>query len=44
VVLAKNLVGKQLRDFLRADATDFENYKEGIKIPYQIIAEAKVLI
>jgi isoleucyl-tRNA synthetase len=41
--LAKNLVGKQFgKGFYESkDLTDFENYKEGDKIPYQILAECK---
>lgn len=44
VVLAKNLVGKQLsgKYFESTDDTDFENYKSGDKkAPYKILAEAK---
>jgi len=44
VILAKNLVGKQFGKgyFASAEASDFENFKEGDKnIPYQIISEAK---
>ncbi len=44
VILAKNLVGKQFGKgfFASAEASDFENFKEGDKnIPYKIIAECK---
>jgi len=44
VILAKNLVGKQFGKtfFESAEASDFENFKEGDKkIPYQILAECK---
>ncbi|MCK6607207.1 MAG: isoleucine--tRNA ligase [Flavobacterium sp.] len=44
VVLAKNLVGKQLggKYFVAESDADFTNYKsEDKKIPYQILAEAK---
>jgi isoleucyl-tRNA synthetase len=41
MILAKNLVGKQFgKDFMK-DLTDFENFKEGDKIPYQVLAECK---
>jgi isoleucyl-tRNA synthetase len=44
VILAKNLVGKQLGKgfFQSADDADFANFKEGDKnIPYRILTEAK---
>nr|WP_294934157.1 isoleucine--tRNA ligase [uncultured Flavobacterium sp.] len=44
VILAKNLVGKQLSKnyFETSEETDFENFKEGDKkIPFEILAECK---
>lgn len=44
VILAKNLVGKQFGKtfFESAEASDFENFKEGDKkIPFQVLAECK---
>jgi isoleucyl-tRNA synthetase len=44
VILAKNLVGKQLGKtyFESTEPSDFENFKEGDKkIPFQILAECK---
>jgi isoleucyl-tRNA synthetase len=43
LILAKNLVGKQFgKGFYESkDLTDFENFKEGDKKPYQVLAECK---